>query len=214
MKAENVLMASGGPDSTVLAYWLRTIKRSEFVVLAMNHGQSAADREIATARELADAIQMPFKLLDMHPLRNSFRDVRADEPFTLMGGLSENPYALILVAATWAGWAGARSLYLGAHAGDFAGQIWIPEAFRYYQEVLTLVAEHEANFSRLVLETPFASLAKADVLRLGQALNVPLEKTWSCDFAGKQHCGRCHHCESRRRAFQEAGVPDRTTYGE
>lgn len=63
------------------------------------------------------------------------------------------------------------------------------------------------------IETPFASLHKADVIRRGVALGVPLELTLSCmEPRGGLHCGRCSKCRERRDAFREAGVADPTAY--
>jgi 7-cyano-7-deazaguanine synthase len=64
--------------------------------------------------------------------------------------------------------------------------------------------------------TPFASMHKEDVIRLGDDLGVPLEHTLSCmnpiEGVVPVHCGLCSKCRERRDAFAAAGVTDRTTY--
>jgi 7-cyano-7-deazaguanine synthase len=63
------------------------------------------------------------------------------------------------------------------------------------------------------IATPFTSMHKEDVIRLGVALAVPLELTLSCmNPQDGRHCGRCSKCRERRDAFAAAGVTDRTTY--
>jgi 7-cyano-7-deazaguanine synthase len=66
----------------------------------------------------------------------------------------------------------------------------------------------------VAIEAPFLSLHKADVIRLGQTLGVPLELTLSCmnPIGGAVHCGACSKCRERQQAFAEAGVDDPTTY--
>jgi 7-cyano-7-deazaguanine synthase len=65
------------------------------------------------------------------------------------------------------------------------------------------------------IEAPYAALHKADVIRRGIELGVPLELTLSCmQPENGMHCGRCSKCRERRDAFREAGVEDPTKYRE
>lgn len=65
----------------------------------------------------------------------------------------------------------------------------------------------------IAVEAPFAALRKADVIRKGVELGVPLGLTLSCmQPKDGLHCGRCSKCRERRDAFREAGVEDPTTY--
>jgi len=60
---------------------------------------------------------------------------------------------------------------------------------------------------------PFSALHKADVIRLGMDLGVPLERTLSCmNPEDGRHCGACSKCRERQQAFESAGVPDPTVY--
>jgi 7-cyano-7-deazaguanine synthase len=83
-----------------------------------------------------------------------------------------------------------------------------PEFFAALGRALSLGLDHEIEVT-----TPFSSLHKNDVVKLGVELGVPLELTLSCmnPQAGK-HCGLCSKCRERRDAFHEAGVEDRTEY--
>jgi 7-cyano-7-deazaguanine synthase len=86
-----------------------------------------------------------------------------------------------------------------------------PEFFSAMARALSLGLDQPIEIA-----TPFASLHKDDVIRLGQSLGVPLELTLSCmnpdASAVPQHCGRCSKCRERRDAFDAAGVADRTAY--
>ena len=65
------------------------------------------------------------------------------------------------------------------------------------------------------VDAPLARMRKADVIRQGIELGVPLELTLSCmQPLNGLHCGRCSKCRERRDAFAEAGVADPTTYSE
>ena len=63
------------------------------------------------------------------------------------------------------------------------------------------------------IATPFSTLDKSDVVRLGVELGVSLGLTLSCmnPQAGR-HCGLCSKCRERRDAFLESGVSDPTEY--
>ncbi len=69
----------------------------------------------------------------------------------------------------------------------------------------------------LRIDAPYAGLDKADVIRRGATLGVPLETTMSCmnprlTVATIQHCGACSKCRERHDAFVRARVPDATAY--
>jgi 7-cyano-7-deazaguanine synthase len=65
----------------------------------------------------------------------------------------------------------------------------------------------------IVIEAPYSGLHKAEVIRRGAALGVPLELTLSCmQPRDGLHCGRCSKCRERRDAFAEAGIDDPTGY--
>jgi 7-cyano-7-deazaguanine synthase len=65
----------------------------------------------------------------------------------------------------------------------------------------------------LAIETPFIAMDKADVIRRGVELGVPLDLTLSCmQPRDGLHCGGCSKCRERRDGFAEAGVNDPTRY--
>ncbi len=65
----------------------------------------------------------------------------------------------------------------------------------------------------IAIDAPFAALHKADVIRKGIELGVPLELTLSCmQPIDGLHCGKCSKCRERRDAFRDAGVEDPTAY--
>jgi len=55
-------------------------------------------------------------------------------------------------------------------------------------------------------------LEKSDLIKIGNYLNLPLEKTWSCYHEKKYQCGKCLTCYSRKLEFQKAGIIDKTSY--
>lgn len=81
----------------------------------------------------------------------------------------------------------------------------------------------------LSIDAPYAGLEKADVIRRGIALGVPLELSLSCMSPVRGtglrtgqgdpspvplHCGTCSKCRERHNAFVDAGLTDPTTYAD
>lgn len=93
-----------------------------------------------------------------------------------------------------------------------------PQFFEAMARALSLGLAHP-----LTIRAPFAALHKADVIRRGIELGVPLELTLSCmnpqrcpdepgGRAGARHCGRCSKCRERLDAFFQAGIADPAIY--
>ena len=85
-----------------------------------------------------------------------------------------------------------------------------PEFFDAMARALSVGLAHQIR-----VDTPFSTMHKDAVVKIGVKLGVPLERTLSC-MSPKDglHCGRCSKCRERRDAFHEAGVEDRTRYAE
>ena len=62
--------------------------------------------------------------------------------------------------------------------------------------------------NRLKIARPLKRLRKPAVIRLGAALGVPFELTWSCHRGLEKPCWTCPGCLSRLKCFKEAGVED------
>jgi 7-cyano-7-deazaguanine synthase len=81
-----------------------------------------------------------------------------------------------------------------------------PQFYRRIQDVLS-----EGMATPLALRIPFRQLSKGEVIRIGR--DLPLELTFSCICPKDRfHCGQCGKCAERIKAFQAAGIEDRTTY--
>jgi 7-cyano-7-deazaguanine synthase len=89
--------------------------------------------------------------------------------------------------------------------------------FRQLERCLSQALQHP-----LSIQTPLRRCSKSSLIRStvqrstaagGNGGKFPLELTFSCLRPhGRRHCGRCHKCAERSRAFHAAGVPDPTTY--
>ena len=95
--------------------------------------------------------------------------------------------------------------------GPLAGNPF-PDATAEFFSVMQRALSTGLNHS-IEIATPFATLHKEEVIKLGASLGVPFQLTLSCmQPVQGLHCGRCSKCRERRDAFREAGVSDPTDY--
>ncbi len=110
---------------------------------------------------------------------------------------------LLSKAAVYMARAGLDRVLMGTLAGNPFPDA-TPEFFAAIGRALSLGLS-----SPIAIDAPFASMHKAEVIRLGQALGVPLSLSLSCMQPNDgRHCGACSKCRERADAFREAGVTD------
>jgi 7-cyano-7-deazaguanine synthase len=114
---------------------------------------------------------------------------------------------LLSKASVYCAGAGIHRVAIGPLAGNPFPDA-TPAFFKAMSHALSLGLDH-----RIDVAAPFAAWHKADVVRLGVELGVPLELSLSCmNPQGVLHCGVCSKCRERRDAFEEAGTADPTVY--
>ncbi|HPF37641.1 MAG TPA: 7-cyano-7-deazaguanine synthase QueC [Phycisphaerae bacterium] len=212
-----VLLHSGGLDSTTLLYHLRD--QGDVVrCLAVDYGQRHA-RELAAATSICEAIGVEQRSVDL----GSITPLLAGSALTDDTPVPQTPYdresmkatvvpnrnmILISIATAWAVSLKYDAVAYAAHGGDH--EIY-PDCRPAFAEAMDR-AMGLCDWRPVRLRPAFVGKSKADLVRLGAALGVPFERTWSCYVGGDAHCGRCGTCVERREAFRIAGVEDPTVY--
>jgi 7-cyano-7-deazaguanine synthase len=115
-------------------------------------------------------------------------------------------------ALAWAEVLEASDIFIGVNALDYSGYPDCrPEFIEAFERMSNLATKAGVEGrTRMRIHTPLIELSKADIVRLGQELNVPFALTHSCydpDAAGRP-CGACDSCVLRAKGFREAGIPD------
>jgi len=114
---------------------------------------------------------------------------------------------LLAKAAVYMARAGLSRVLIGPLAGNP-----FPDASAAFFEAMG-TALSKGLATTISIEAPFARMHKADVIRLGAELGVPMELSLSCmQPRDGVHCGRCSKCRERIEGFRDAGVPDSTRY--
>ncbi len=213
-----ILVYSGGLDSTVLLYHLRD---AGHVVraLSVNYGQRH-HRELAAAADIAQSLAVEHRIVDVTGLgallpgraltstaANVPREEYARENLEATTVPNRN-MLLLAIAIAWAAHLHDDAVAFAAHAGT---TLTYPDCRPEFAAAMDQAAR-VADWQPIAVLAPFVTWRKADVVRRGRELGVPMERTWSCYVGGEQHCGTCGTCRDRRAAFAEAGVVDPTEY--
>ena len=223
MKA--VVLLSGGLDSaTVLA-----IAKSEGRVchaLSFAYGQRhsielVAANRVAAAAHVAEHIIFP---LDLRPFGGSALTSDTAVPKDSEGApgipityVPARNTIFLSVALGLAEARGADEIWIGVNAIDYSGYPDCrPEFLEAFQQVILRGTRSGVEHGLPKIVAPLSTMSKAAIIAKGVELGVNYAMTHSCydpDGEGRA-CGHCDSCILRRRGFEEAGVPDPTTYQE
>lgn len=220
-----VVLLSGGIDSSTLLYKM-VDSGYDCYPLTISYGQRH-QKEILAARNISEALGIvkDWEYVDLSILRTLL-----PSSLTGVGDIPEGHYAdesmkstvvpnrnmiLLSVAAGYAQGLGADTVAYAPHMGDHA---IYPDCRPEFVESVKKTIKLGTGWTideGIHLKTPFVSMTKADIVKLGSSFYSPplfYEDTWSCYKGGKLHCGLCGTCVERKEAFKLAGVHDPTKY--
>ena len=214
-----VVLLSGGMDSCVTAAMASRDHR--LALLHSSYGQRTEDREQRAFDRIADRLGAELRLrIDQRyltaiggsALTDRSIDVPRADPGAAENGVIPITYVpfrnahFLSAAVSWAEVIGARKIFIGAVEQDSSGYPDCRPA--YYEAFEGVIDVGTRPETKIEIETPLIGLSKAEIIRRGLALGVPLELTWSCYQSSETPCGACDSCELRRRAFEQAGLED------
>jgi 7-cyano-7-deazaguanine synthase len=215
--ATSAVLCSGGLDSAVLLAAAAREERVQPVYVSAGLAWETSERR-ALAR-LLEAPTFAGRVAPVACLEFSATDLYAAGHWALEGRppAYDTPDEDVYLPGRNIMLLSKAAVFCAAHAlarlaiGPLAGNPFpdaTPAFFAAMARAVSLGLGHD-----LRIEAPFLALHKADVIRLGLQLEVPLETTLSCMApSGLLHCGLCSKCRERRDAFADAGVSDPTVY--
>lgn len=218
-----VVLVSGGVNSAVAAAAAR--EQYDTALLHVNWGHRAAEREAQSFERIAADLRVEqVQTICLSQIaafggnarvskRVTMEDASAlgqGTPATFVLGLMPT---LLSVATTWAGTIGARRIILGIsedHSvpGPPVSELYPDHRMEFVQAYNLMLAYAKPTRRELCVEAPLIELNRSEVVQLGQRLNVPFDKTWSCYQGGERPCGRCLACVTRTSGFMQANLPD------
>lgn len=226
MSTRTVLCFSGGLDSTVLLYHLRSLGH-EVRPLMIHYGQRHW-RELEYAGRILGHLDLAYlsESLDLEQLlkimggssqtpKGTVKDVPVPEGHyaeeSMKATVVPNRNMVLLSLATaWAVSMKAQHVAYAAHAGDHA---IYPDCRPSFVGAMQKAVEL-CDWHPMQILVPFLAMTKSQIVGMGARLGVPFEKTYSCYKGGEKHCGKCGTCVERKEAFNLAAVTDPTIYEE
>ncbi|WP_422373693.1 7-cyano-7-deazaguanine synthase [Flagellimonas sp.] len=204
MAEKVVLLASGGLDSTTMAYWLMN-KGLQFIPLFINYGQHCMDTELATLKSV-----LPKKYVDQIEIINIDGVYRySNSRFIREANLWEDdvsaddfyiPYRNILILTLGASFAQSLNIYEVYSAfinSNHAKEIDCSNEF--FAKMEDMLGE----YGSVKIKMPFKEMSKYEVAKLGIELNAPIGKTFSCQASATIPCGACPNCVDRLEALNK-----------
>jgi len=200
-----LLLASGGLDSTTLAYWLCE-KGIETLPVFFDYGQHCVEKEWATLNEVLPktGICPPFRLNVSEIFKGSksrlikeadlwTEHVEADDLYI--------PYRTLLffsIGAAVAQTHGLTEVYSAFINSNHAKELDCTAKFFNELDALT------ANVGPVRFNLPFREKSKSEVAELARKLAVPIGETYSCQVYSDVPCGVCPNCVERINALKGA----------
>lgn len=228
--AAAVCIVSGGLDSVCYA---ATLARDyDIYMITFSYGQRAR-REIDAARHFARVLKAKeHKIIDISFMKELYGRSNAltDSRQRLSKDFSQNLVVpirnaiFIAIAGAWAMSINARAVAYGAHSGDVPHYADCrPEFAKAMAKALNIADIDSVRSGQRqeieIMSPAVQGLSKSGLLKAGHAtLGDSLFRTWSCYSNGVRragayvHCGACESCISRKKAFTDAQIHDRTRY--
>ena len=223
-----VAVVSGGPDSmSYAAVWAR--RGYDIYPIIFDYGQKGK-KEVEVAKDLCQKLgfENPLivdissvkRLWEGTQLTDESREVEEQYAPSVVVPLRNGVF--LIYAAIYALKVGAKFVIYGSHEDDISarrddGEPLYPDC----HPAFSLALENALNLGHFpVYQRKFEiwspareHMKKAELLREGyEAMGDLIYQTWSCYKSGEKQCGICESCRNRKRAFAEAGIPDKTEY--
>lgn len=227
--ANEIVLLSGGADSTVLLYD-RLASRNpssndKIHVLSIMYGQRHR-RELELAKKTVEKLRSDktySKVLGEHRIVDFNFGVFGGSPLTDTSlevpdqESSEQtktvvPYrntAFITLAAMYAHQMGAEIINISAVYEDLLSY---PDCRPDYYTFLQQALRAGGTIHNLRINVPFNEMRKHDLIRRGSLLFVDFSLTHTCYTGENPACGKCDSCIERMLSFEAANVEDPILY--
>lgn len=204
-KIKTVILLSGGLDSTVLAYYLKSQGHQLFPI-AFDYEQKHAI-ELKSSKKIAKKLGVELKIVPLDALGDlapcaltrsniSVPHAGYQDEIQKATVVPNRNMVMLSLAVSYATSIGAKFVAIATHFGDAAiypdCRIEFIEAFN---ETL------RAQELEVRVMAPFINIDKSNIVEVGKSLRVPFDSTYSCYEGEEIPCGKCGACIERNEAM-------------
>jgi 7-cyano-7-deazaguanine synthase len=206
-KLNGVLLASGGMDSTTMAYWLLS-QGIDFIPLFINYGQHCAETELQTLKEVIPVSKIKeIEIIDVSSVYKKSKSRFIVPPDLWQDDVQDEqlyiPYRntlLLTIGATFAMTVGLTHVYSAFINSNHAKEIDCSNEF--FAKMENLISE----YGTVNISMPFRYYSKLEVAKLGIDLGASIGRTFSCQASPTIPCGACTNCVDRLAALSELAL--------
>lgn len=199
---DGLLLASGGMDSTVLAYDLER-QGKNIIILFLDYGQHCVEKEYETLKKVIPVSYKPnirtIRIGDIYKESNSKMIVEANLwTDNIVADDLYLPYRNLLflsIASAYAQSLGIKNVYSAFINSNHAKEIDC--SMEFFTKLDSLLE----SYGSVKINMPYREMSKTQVAKLGIRLGAPIAITYSCQVNSKNPCGACPNCVDRLNAL-------------
>ena len=213
---DSIIILSGGMDSVTLLHY-----EKERIALAVSfdYGSNHNRREIECAAWQCEALGIEHLIIPLDFMGRYFKS-------SLLSGSKDIPKGeydadnmkstvvpfrngiMLSIACGLGESRGLKHVMMANHGGDHA---IYPDCRPEFTKAMS-EAMRAGTYDGITLIDPFTHITKSDIAVLGKKLGIDYSHTYSCYCGEESHCGECGTCRERKKAFEDAGLSDPTSY--
>lgn len=201
---EVAILASGGMDSTVLAYQLLE-KHKKIKLIYVNYGQHFIETELGSLKDVMPSkIFDDIKIIDVSTIYTQSKsplikkyDLWKEKIEDLMLYVPYRSLVMISSAMAYAQSIGIQQLYAAFIDSNYVKDVdCSSEFFDKFNAVNDM-------YDGVQLLLPFRYMTKRQVLDLGIQIGAPIALSFSCQVNKDFPCGACPNCVDRANAIKD-----------